>query len=113
MSLLSPIYYVSLIAIAFVAVYIIREYKGVKALSEGPPEWGMSELAGRIRKGSQVFIKSIFKVIIPVAIGIAILLSLFVESFSGLAFRLHFNLCHRRYERRDIYQCSRSRYGSR
>ena len=86
MSLLSPIYYVSLIAIAFVAVYIIREYKGVKALSEGPPEWGMSELAGRIRKGSQVFIKSIFKVIIPVAIGIAILLSLFVESFSGLAF---------------------------
>ncbi len=83
---LGPIYYVSLVVIAFVGAYMFREYQGVKRLSEGPKETGMSIMAERIREGSKVFTKSIFKVIVPVAIGIAILLSLFVETAGGLAF---------------------------
>lgn len=84
--LLDPIYYVSLVIVALVGVYMFREYKGVKGLSEGPVETGMSSIAERIREGSKVFTKSIFKVIVPVAVGIAILLSLFVETAGGLAF---------------------------
>jgi len=70
--------------VAVVLVYIFFQYRGVRGLSEGNS--AMSKLADRIRGGSKVFTSSIYKRIIPVSVLIALILSLFVEKFAGLAF---------------------------
>ncbi|MBR5939458.1 sodium-translocating pyrophosphatase, partial [Candidatus Saccharibacteria bacterium] len=48
----------------------------------------MREIASIIRKGADTFMVTEYKRIIPVAVVVAVLLSLFVEKFSGLTFLL-------------------------
>lgn len=69
-----------------VMIYIVFQYRDLKRLSEGTAE--ISAFAKRIRDGSKVFTGAIYKRIIPVSVFIALLLSLFVEAWSGMAFLL-------------------------
>lgn len=82
--MLPDVYRISLAVLFLVAIYVIRSYRAVKQMDEGTAE--MSHLASRIRSGSSVFEKTIFKRIVPVSAILAFLLCLFIEKFAGLAF---------------------------
>ncbi len=73
-----------IVLIAGANVYI--NYKRVSSKSEGTTE--MVEMAAIIRSGADTFLKTEFKTVIMVVIGIAVLLSLFIEKTSGLTFLL-------------------------
>ncbi len=73
-----------IVLIAGANVYI--NYRRVSSESEGTTE--MVEMAAIIRSGAGTFLKTEFKTVIIVVIGIAVLLSLFIETTSGLTFLL-------------------------
>ncbi len=73
-----------IVLIAGANVYI--NYRRVSSKSEGTTE--MVEMAAIIRSGAGTFLKTEFKTVIIVVIGIAVLLSLFIEATSGLTFLL-------------------------
>ncbi len=84
--MLTWIYPVALCIIVFALCYVIFNYVKIKRMKEGTEE--MAEMAGIIRNGASVFLKTEFKTIAIVTVVIAVLLSLFVEATSGITFLL-------------------------
>ena len=79
--------YVFAIAVAVIALLVVcMNYRYIKKLPEGTAE--MSELAGTIRSGANTFLKTEFKMIAIVVVIVAVLFSLFIQTFSGLTFLL-------------------------
>ena len=79
--------YVFAIAVAVIALLVVCiNYRYIKKLSEGTAE--MSELAGTIRSGANTFLKTEFKMIAIVVVIVAVIFSLFIQTFSGLTFLL-------------------------
>ena len=72
--------------ITLALVYVIFNYFSIKKMPEGTEE--MVEMAKIIRDGSGTFLKTEFKMIAIVCIGIALIFSLFIEKTSGLTFLL-------------------------
>lgn len=72
--------------ITLAMVYVIFNYFSIKKMPEGTEE--MVEMAKIIRDGSGTFLKTEFKMIAIVCIGIALIFSLFIEKTSGLTFLL-------------------------
>jgi len=64
-------------------ICVIINYVQIKKLPEGTEE--MVDMAAIIRSGANTFIKTEFKTIIPIVAVLAVILSLFVEKWSGLA----------------------------
>ena len=64
--------------------YVIFNYVRIKKMEEGTER--MVKMSAIIREGSNVFLKKEFTTIAIVALIIALLLSLFIEKFSGLTF---------------------------
>lgn len=79
--------YVFAIAVAVIALLVVCiNYRYIKKLPEGTAE--MSELAGTIRSGANTFLKTEFKMIAIVVVIVAVIFSLFIQTFSGLTFLL-------------------------
>ncbi len=73
-----------LIVILLAIAYVFFNYFRIKKMPEGTAE--MIEMSGIIRDGANAFLKTEFKSIAIVCVVIAIILSLFVETTSGLTF---------------------------
>lgn len=80
------IYTLTFVAIALALAFVGFNFFKLKRLSEGTKE--MREISNIIREGANTFMTTIYKRIVPITIGIAILLSLFIEKFAGLTFIL-------------------------
>ena len=68
------------------ALFVIYNYFKIKRMDEGTDR--MVKMSGIIREGANVFILKEFKTIGIVVAALAILFSLFIESFSGLTYLL-------------------------
>lgn len=79
-------YLIVLGLIVLALAYIIFNFLRIKKMNEGTAE--MSEMAGIIRSGASMFLKTEFKTIAIVVLVIAALFSLFVEATSGITFIL-------------------------
>ena len=76
-----------ILAICILAIaYVIYNYVSIKKLKEGNER--MVKMSAIIREGAGVFLKKEFTTIGIVVISIAVLLSLFIEKFSGLTYVL-------------------------
>ncbi len=82
----SVIWYAVLAVVVAALIYVLFNFFKVKKMDEGNDE--MIEMAAIIRSGANTFLKAEFKVIILVAIIIAVVFSLFVEATSGITFIL-------------------------
>ena len=82
--MLNYIYFATIGIVAITAVYMIMQYRSVKKMNEGTS--AMSDLAGRIRSGSKVFTKAMYRRILIVAAALALIICFFVEHWAGLAF---------------------------
>ena len=69
-------------ALAF--IFITRNFFKMRAMDEGTEE--MAELAGIIRSAARTFMRAEYKIIIPVVIGVAAVISVFIEKTSGFTF---------------------------
>ncbi len=77
--------YLIVLAITIVAfVFITRNFFKMRAMDEGTEE--MAELAGIIRSAARTFMRAEYKIIIPVVIGVAAIISVFIEKSSGFTF---------------------------
>ncbi|MBR0148959.1 MAG: sodium-translocating pyrophosphatase [Lachnospiraceae bacterium] len=74
------------IAVFLAAIFIYANYAALQKLKDGTDR--MKELAGIISSGAETFMKREYKVIVPVAIAIAVIFSLFIEVSSGITFLL-------------------------
>ena len=73
------------LAICVVAIlYVVYNYVSIKRLKEGTDR--MVKMSAIIREGAGVFLKKEFTTIGIVILVIAVLLSLFIEKFSGLTY---------------------------
>ena len=79
-------YLIVLGLIVLALAYIIFNFLRIKKMNEGTAE--MAEMAGIIRSGASMFLKTEFKTIAIVVLVIAALFSLFVEATSGITFIL-------------------------
>ena len=79
----STIYIASFVIIAIAFLLIRRNFSALKKHDEGTDE--MKELAGIIRDGANTFLRREYRVIIPTVVFIAILYTLFMEKFAGIA----------------------------
>ena len=79
-------YLVVLGLIVLSLAYIIFNFLRIKKMNEGTAE--MAEMAGIIRSGASMFLKTEFRTIAIVVLVIAALFSLFVEATSGITFIL-------------------------
>ena len=79
-------YLVVLGLIVLALAYIIFNFLRIKKMNEGTAE--MAEMAGIIRSGASMFLKTEFRTIAIVVLVIAALFSLFVEATSGITFIL-------------------------
>ena len=70
----------------FIKVRRLRYDEATGTVSEGTIE--MYELAKLIRSGARTFMKTEYKVIVPVIAAVGVLLTLFVEKYAGLTFLL-------------------------
>ena len=84
--LLQNVYYATLVVVAFSVIYMITQYRDLKAMSEGTKQ--MSEIALKIRNGSTTFLKTIYPRIIIVALILAGLIAWSVDFEAGLDFLL-------------------------
>lgn len=82
----SVIWYAVLAVVVVALIYVLFNFFKVKKMDEGNEE--MVEMAAIIRSGANTFLKAEFKVIILVAIIIAVVFSLFIETTSGITFLL-------------------------
>ena len=73
---------VILIALGYVAI----NYYRIRKMREGSKE--MAEMAGIIREGASTFMKTEYKIIVPVVVVVAAIFSLLIEKTSGLTFLL-------------------------
>ena len=67
-------------------VFVVVNFHNLKRHDEGTAE--MRELAGIIRDGAKTFMRREYRVIIPTVLFVALIYSLFLEKYSGLAFVL-------------------------
>ncbi|MDD6174376.1 MAG: sodium-translocating pyrophosphatase [Firmicutes bacterium] len=81
-----PEYLIVLGLIVLALAYVIFNFFRIKKMNEGTAE--MAEMAGIIRSGASMFLKTEFRTIVIVVIAIAAILSLFVEATSGITFIL-------------------------
>ena len=79
-------YLIVLGLIVLALAYIIFNFLRIKKMNEGTAE--MAKMAGIIRSGASMFLKTEFKTIAIVVLVIAALFSLFVEATSGITFIL-------------------------
>ena len=79
-------YWAVLGIIILTLLYILFNFIRVKKMDEGTDE--MKEMAGIIRSGASMFLKTEFKTVTIVVLVLALVFSLFIESFSGLTFLL-------------------------
>lgn len=84
MTLINNICYFTIGIVTLAGIYMIVQYRGLLKLPEGTAE--MSLLAARIRSGSKVFTKKMFKYVLIVAAILALVLSFIVEHWAGLTF---------------------------
>ncbi len=82
----STVYFLILGLIILTLCYVLFNFMRIKRMKEGTAE--MTEMAGIIRDGASVFLKTEFKTVAMVVLAIAVLLSLFVEATSGVTFIL-------------------------
>ena len=82
----STVYFLILGLIILALCYVLFNFMRIKRMKEGTAE--MTEMAGIIRDGASVFLKTEFKTVAMVVLAIAVLLSLFVEATSGVTFIL-------------------------
>lgn len=71
---------------ALALIYVMYNYVTIKKLKEGNER--MVKMSSIIREGAKVFLKKEFMTIGIVALSIALLLSLFIEAYSGLSYIL-------------------------
>ncbi len=77
--------YIFVILIALLAlVFAYGNFRKVRAMKEGTAE--MAKMAKIIREGSNVFMKTEYKTIIPTVLVVAALFTLFIEWSSGISF---------------------------
>lgn len=89
------VFILSLIAIIFAIALMVRNFKKVRNLKY-VPESGLAtegtvpmyELAAQIRSGARTFMRTEYKVIVPVILVVGTLLSVFIEKAAGLTFLL-------------------------
>jgi len=74
----------ALVVVVFAIAFVLLNYLQIKRMKEGTPE--MIEMAAIIRSGANTFIKTEFKVIVPIVFVVAAVLTLLVEKWSGLSF---------------------------
>ncbi len=86
MNLINNICILTIITVTLAGIYMIVQYRGLLKLSEGTAE--MSNLAARIRSGSKVFTKRMFKYVLIAAAVLLIVISFAVERWAGLTFGL-------------------------
>lgn len=79
-------YWIVLGIIILALLYVLFNFIRVKKMDEGTDE--MKEMAGIIRSGASMFLKTEFKTVTIVVLVLALVFSLFIESFSGLTFLL-------------------------
>ena len=84
MQILDYVYYAVLGIVAITGLYMFTQYRGVKKMSEGNDK--MIDLAARIRSGSKVFTKAMYRRILVAAAVLALIICFFVEHWAGLAF---------------------------
>ena len=72
--------------IVLAIAYVIFNYVHIKGMNEGTDE--MKEMAQIIRDGANTFIKTEFKMILYVVIGLSLVFTLFIEKTSGITFLL-------------------------
>ncbi|MDO4828307.1 MAG: sodium/proton-translocating pyrophosphatase, partial [Clostridia bacterium] len=80
-------WFIVVLAVILLSIaYVVYNYINIKKLGEGTPE--MAELAGIIRSGARVFIRTEFRTVAIVVVLVALVFSLFVEKTSGITFVL-------------------------
>ncbi len=73
------------LAICVIAlIFIAQNFFKMRAMDEGTEE--MAELAGIIRSGARTFMRAEYKIIVPVVVVVAAIISLFIEKSSGFTF---------------------------
>ena len=78
-------WFIVVLAVILLSIaYVVYNYINIKKLGEGTPE--MAELAGIIRSGARVFIRTEFRTVAIVVVIVALVFSLFVEKTSGITF---------------------------
>ena len=77
--------YALVILIALLALgFALMNYRRVRAMKEGTAE--MAKMAKIIRDGSNVFMKTEYKLIVPTVLVVAVIFTLFIEWSSGISF---------------------------
>ncbi|MBR3365607.1 sodium/proton-translocating pyrophosphatase [Candidatus Saccharibacteria bacterium] len=84
MLLLQQVYYATFAASIVAVAYMMIQYRGVVAMSEGTEN--MSFMAARIRKGAKVFEFEVWQKIAIAALVLAVLICLFVDKCAAIAF---------------------------
>lgn len=84
MTLVNQICVLTIVVVTLAGVYMILQYRGLLKLPEGTAE--MSLLAARIRFGSKVFTRKMFKYIFIVAAIFTLIITLVLERWSGVTF---------------------------
>ena len=67
-------------------IYIAKQFYSIKKMEEGTP--AMVKMAATIRSGANTFLKTEYKIIVPVVCLLTLIFSLFIEKTSGLTFFL-------------------------
>jgi len=76
--------YIVLAVVVLAVAYIAINYSRIRKMPEGTDD--MKDMAGIIRDGANTFIKTEFKTIALVVLGLAVVFSLFIEKTSGITF---------------------------
>lgn len=82
--LLQQVYYATFAALIVATIYMVTQYRGVLAMSEGTPD--MSFMASRIRKCTRVFEFEIGQKIVMAMIALAALICIFVDKIATIIF---------------------------
>ena len=84
MQMLNYIYCAAFAIIMLTGAYMVSQYRGLVRMSEGRPN--MADLAARIRSGSKVFTKAMYRRILVVVAILSIIIFFALERWAGLAF---------------------------
>ena len=77
--------YLIVLAVCICAfIFIARNFRKLRAMDEGTED--MADLAGIIRSAARTFMRAEYKIIIPVVLLVAAIISVFIEKTSGLTF---------------------------
>ena len=82
--LLQQVYYATFAALIVAVIYMITQYRGVIAMSEGTES--MSFMAARIRKGAKVFELEVWQIITIASFVLAALIWLFIDKSAAIIF---------------------------